>query len=81
MEDITVVFNNGNIVSFVAQEFDVNLKEDGGSTNKYSYKDAQGQDSSIHLRPNQVAGVFRTRSSGGRRALDTLLRSPPALTI
>lgn len=40
MEDITVVFNNGNIVSFVAQEFDVNLKEDGGSTNKYSYKDA-----------------------------------------
>jgi hypothetical protein len=65
MEDVTVVFNNGNIVSFVAQEFDVNLKEDGGSTNKYSYKDAQGQDSSIHLRPNQVAGVFRTRSSGG----------------
>ena len=53
MEDVTVVFNNGNIVSFVAQEFDVNLKEDGGSTNKYSYKDAQGQDSSIHLRPNQ----------------------------
>jgi hypothetical protein len=65
MEDVTVVFNNGNIVSFVAQEFDVNLMEDGGSTNKYPYKDAQGQDSSIHLRPNHVAGVFRTRSSGG----------------
>jgi hypothetical protein len=65
MEDVTVVFLNGNIVSFVAQEFDVDLKEDSGSTNKYSYKDAQGQDSSIHLRPNQVAGVFCTRSSGG----------------
>ena len=65
MEDVTVVFTNGNIVSFVAQEFGVNLKEDRGSTNEYFYKDAQGQDSSIHLRPNQVAGVFRTRSSGG----------------
>jgi hypothetical protein len=65
MEDVTVVFVNGNIVTFVAQEFSVNLKEDSGSTNEYSYKDAQGQDSSIHLRPNQVAGVFRTRSSGG----------------
>jgi hypothetical protein len=65
MEDVTVVFLSGNIVSFVAQEFDVNLKEDSGSTNEYPYKDAQGQDSSIHLRPNQVAGVFRTRSSGG----------------
>jgi len=53
MEDVTVVFLKGNIVSFVAQEFDVDLKEDSGSTNKYSYKDAQGQDSSIHLRPNQ----------------------------
>ncbi len=65
MEHVTVVFANGSIVSFVAQEFDVNLKESSGSTNKYPYKDAQGQDSSIHLRPNQVAGVFRTRSSGG----------------
>jgi len=65
MEDVTVVFLNGNIVSFVAQEFDVDLKEDSGSTNEYSYKDAQGQDSSIHFRPNQVAGVFCTRSSGG----------------
>jgi hypothetical protein len=65
MEDVTVVFNNGNIVSFVAQEFDVDLKGDGGHTNEYPYKDAQDRDSSIHLRPNQVAGVFRTRSSEG----------------
>ena len=40
MEDVTVVFNNGNIVSFVAQEFDVDLKGDGGHTNEYPYKDA-----------------------------------------
>ena len=36
MEDVTVVFVNGNIVSFAAQEFGVNLKEDSGSTNEYS---------------------------------------------
>jgi len=65
MEDVTVVFVNGSIVSFVAQEFDVNLKEDSGSTNECSCKDAQGQGSFIHLRPNQEAGVFRMRSSGG----------------
>jgi hypothetical protein len=65
MEDVTVVFTNGNIVNFAAQEFDVDLVEERNLINKYPYKDAQGQDSSIHLRPNQVAGVFRTRSSGG----------------
>ena len=54
MEDVTVVFVNGSIVSFVAQEFDVNLKGDNGSTNECSCKDAQGQGSFIHIRPNQV---------------------------
>ena len=65
MEDVTVVFTNGNIVNFAAQEFDVDLVEDRNLINKYPYKDAQGQDSLIHLKPNHVAGIFITRSPGG----------------
>jgi hypothetical protein len=56
--DITVVFVNGNVVRFAAQEFDADLRSASGSTNKYPYKDSEGNDSVIHLRPNQVAGIF-----------------------
>jgi hypothetical protein len=58
MADVTVVFVNGNVVRFAAQEFDADLRSGSGSTNKYPYKDSEGQDSAIHLRPNQVAGIF-----------------------
>jgi hypothetical protein len=58
MADVTVVFTNGNVVRFAAQVFDAELRSASGSTNKYPYKDSEGKDSAIHLRPNQVAGIF-----------------------
>ena len=60
MINVTVVFTNGNVIGFVAQEFNVNLASDRGSLNKYTYKDSGGNDSSIHLKPAEVAGVFTT---------------------
>ncbi len=64
MESVTVVFRNGNIVNFVAQEFGADLTENRDLVNKYPYKNAQGQDSFIHLRPDEVVGVFLTTSPG-----------------
>ena len=63
MVDVTVVFTNGNVVQFAAQEFDVEFKSGVGVANKYPYKDARGNDSAIHLRPNDVAGLFVTPGS------------------
>ncbi len=64
MEQVTVVFINGNIVSFGAQEFDVDLTTGNrGAPQKYPYKDAQGQDSFVHLEPNEVAGIFLTKAA------------------
>ena len=60
MVSVTVVFTNGNVVEFAAQEFDVNLHGERGNVNKYLYKDAEGKDSTIHLQTAEVAGVFVT---------------------
>ena len=60
MVSVTVVFTNGTVVEFAAQEFDVNLHGEHGNVNKYSYKDAEGKDSTIHLQTAEVAGVFVT---------------------
>lgn len=62
MLHVTVVFTNGNVVNFAAQDFDANLYGELTYINKYPYKDAEGKDSAIHLRPNDVAGVFVTPS-------------------
>jgi hypothetical protein len=58
MVSVTVVFTNGTVVEFAAQEFDVNLHGEPGNVNKYPYKDAEGKDSAIHLQSAEVAGVF-----------------------
>jgi hypothetical protein len=65
MVDVVVVFTNGNVVNFAAQEFDVDLvnTEGGRFVTKFPYKDAEGQDSAIHLKPAQVVGVFVTPGS------------------
>jgi hypothetical protein len=60
MVSVTVVFTNGTVVEFAAQEFDVNLHGERGNVNKYQYKDAEGKDSAIHLQSAEVAGVFVT---------------------
>jgi len=60
MVNVAVVFTNGNVVEFAAQEFDVNLHGERANVNKDPYKDAEGKDSAIHLQPAEVAGVFLT---------------------
>lgn len=62
METVTVVFTNGNVVSFNATEFDVSLTENRNYLNKYPYKNAQGEDSFIYLEPSDVSGVFITKA-------------------
>ena len=60
MVSVTVVFTNGTVVEFAAQEFDVNLHGERGNVDKYAYKDAEGKESAIHLQSAEVAGVFVT---------------------
>jgi hypothetical protein len=60
MVTVTVVFRNGDVVNFAAQEFDADLREGSNFVNKYPYKDAEGADSAIQLRPADVAGLFVT---------------------
>jgi hypothetical protein len=62
MANVTVVFANGNVVNFAAQEFDADLIDTMGPglVNRFPYKDADGKDSAIHLKPNAVVGVFVT---------------------
>jgi len=62
MVNVTVVFRNGDVVNFAAQEFDADLRGGSNIVNKYAYKDAEGADSAIQLRPDDVAGVFVTLS-------------------
>jgi hypothetical protein len=76
MVNVTVVFTNGNVVQFAAQEFDVEFKSGVGDANKYPYKDAEGNDSAIHLRPNDVAGLFVTPGAewrAGEQAISVLV--------
>ena len=60
MVSVTVVFTNGTVVEFAAQDFDVNQNGERGNVNKYPYKDAEGKESTIHLQSAEVAGVFVT---------------------
>ena len=67
MHTVTVVFTNGDIVSFAAQEFDVGLDDRQDSIiNRFSYKDADGEDSHVYLKPSEIAGVFLTKKPSGR---------------
>ena len=63
MDSVTVVFKNGNIVNFRAQDFNVDLTSDRGGLNKYAYKNAIGEESSIYLEPNEVVGIFLTQAA------------------
>ena len=77
MEVVTVVFTNGNIVTFEAQEFDADMAQDPGSLNKYPYKNPRGEDSAIYLKPAEVAGVFRTKGArDSDRSISYVTRHP-----
>jgi hypothetical protein len=56
------VFTNGAIVSFATRGFAADLVTTYGesSVKKFPYEYATGQDSVIHMRLNDVAGVFVT---------------------
>jgi hypothetical protein len=62
MLSVVVTFTNGNVVEFAAQEFRVDLLNTGGASSviEFPYKDSKGNDSAIHLRPNDVSGLFVT---------------------
>jgi acyl-CoA synthetase (AMP-forming)/AMP-acid ligase II len=66
MEIVTVVFTNGNIVTFEAQELDMDVTM-GNRNNviRYPYKNALGEDSAIYLQPSEVAGVILTKATPG----------------
>jgi hypothetical protein len=67
MDSVTIVFTNGNIVNFGAQEFSVSLEGASGYTvRKYEYKDASGEDSAVYLNPGEVAGVILSRAPAGQ---------------
>jgi hypothetical protein len=74
MQSVTVVFKNGAIAHFSAEEFDANFGEALNYVNKYPYKDAQGNESAIYLKPDVVAGVFLTQPAPGEsRSITTRL--------
>ena len=78
MVNVTVVFTNGSIVSFAAQEFDADLVSTYGenSVKKFPYKDAKDQGSVIHLRLKDVLGLgglcHLGSESGTRRDADNV---------
>lgn len=70
MQDVTVVFTNGNIVLFEAEDFPATLENSSPAVfAKIPYKDGAGQDSFIHLRPRDVAGIFLTRSNSSTQTI------------
>jgi hypothetical protein len=62
MYQVAIVFTNGTRMTFDAQEFDVGLSRSDSSgpynqVHKFTYKDAQGNDTPIYFNPTEVAGI------------------------
>ena len=81
MDNVTVVFRNGNVVSFAATEFDVGLGQNTSHINKYPYKDGRGEDSFIYLQPiSGRRGVsYETRTRQHPLSIDSGARIPPSV--
>lgn len=65
VEHVTVVFNNGNVLTFMAEEFDADLAHNSSTLNRYPYKNAKGEESYIFMRPNDISGFFLTKPERG----------------
>jgi hypothetical protein len=77
--EVAIVFSNGSKVEFHATEFDINLEPQnlagysgGGNysqVQKLTYKDADGNDAPLYLKPSEVAGiaVAISNDTGGRK--------------
>ena len=66
MYEVAIVFTDGSKVEFYATEFDIDLNPGRlhGSpqyvyhqVQKFTYKDIDGHDTPLYLKPNQVAGI------------------------
>ncbi len=76
MYQVAITFTNGSKVTFHATEFDLDLdrtKLPGYSAGtsytdvqKFTYKDAEGEDAPLYLRLDQVAGIAVARQSSSR---------------
>ena len=72
MYEVAIVFNDGSKVEFHATEFDIDLNPGRlhGSPQyvyhqiqKFTYKDSDGHDAPLYLKPNQVAGIVVARTT------------------
>jgi hypothetical protein len=82
MYEVAIVFNDGSKVEFHATEFDIDLTPGRlpGSPQyvyhqiqKFTYKDVDGHEAPLYLKPNQVAGIVvaRTTESSKNYGLST----------
>jgi hypothetical protein len=63
--EVAITYTNGSNVLFYAQEIDIDFEPDNlaGSTNRYGliqkllYKDVDGEDAILYLKPGQVSGI------------------------
>jgi len=72
MYEVAIVFNEGSKVEFHATEFDIDLNPGRlpGSPQyvyhqiqKFTYKDVDGHEAPLYLKPNQVAGIVVARTT------------------
>ena len=80
MYEVAIVFIDGSKVTFHAQEFDIGFESgdlSGTAAHQYSriqkftYKNVHGDDSPLHLRPDQVAGIVTAYMDRGKYGLKT----------
>lgn len=69
MYDVYIRFTDGGTLRFVAREFDINVGgrlPSEGKPKRFTYTDANGQETPIYLRLDQVVAIVVTpRGAGG----------------
>ena len=77
MYEVAITYTNGSNVSFHAQEINIDfdpLKLIGSANRlrivqKFTYKDIDGEDAFLYLKPNEVSGVVTARIDAGKYSL------------
>ena len=80
--EVAIVFTDGSKVEFHATQFDIDLDPNNlpgsGATSytrvqKFTYKDAEGEDAPLYLKLDEVAGIVvaRTQRSNANFGLKT----------
>ena len=63
MYDVYIRFIDGASIRFRAREFDINMgraSSQEGKPRRFSYKDANGRETPIYLRLDQIAAIIVT---------------------